>query len=105
MAKAARTFRVIELADGRMQVEYNAGAAPVPGTHSGNVLVYDSREALLSAMADAENQVSDELLVLIALADGWAKIDPSLANPASARGREMQLDLLGAANVVRVVNR
>lgn len=101
MPKAARTFEVEIDGDGAVRVKYNAGPTPLPIAWTGSELSYASRQELTNAIMSAEDSINEEMLVLMALADGWTKADPSMTSPQSAKKREMQLDLLGGNSVIK----
>lgn len=102
MAKAVQVHKITVLADGKVQVDYNAGPSPLPTEWQGSSLVYNSKQELANALQAAEESMSTETLVLIAVASGWTKSDPSMSNPTSAKLTEAQLDLTGAASAIKV---
>lgn len=105
MPRAARVDRVVIHADGQVQINYTAGETPLQITPSGQSFVYANRQALLAALEAAQDTINEEVLVLMGVAEGWTKADPSMVNPDTLVRREMQLDLVGGATVVRSVRR
>lgn len=105
MAKAVRIFSAAVNSDGTVDIRFNAGEAPVSGQWGGDVMTFASRQDLIDRMTAAQESVNVELLLLLGVADGWTKLDPSASNPANLRAREVQLDLAGAATPIRIQNR
>lgn len=102
MARAVKVFSVNVTPTGAVEIRYAEGQTPLPAEWGGQVLSYESRAALAAAMEAAQSDISTELLVLMALAEGWTKADPSMSVPSSMKAKEAQLDLTGGATAVRV---
>ena len=102
MAKAVKVFQAVANADGSIDVRYNAGQTPLPANWQGDVLTFDSRAHLQAAIVSAQDNVPTETLVMLAIADGWAKRFPDLNRVSDLSPREVQLDLEGATTPIRI---
>lgn len=102
MPRAVKVYGVNITPTGQVEVRYAEGQTPLPAEWGGQVLSYESRDALAQAMEAAQADVSTELLVLMAVAEGWTKTDPSMAAPATMKAKEAQLDLTGGVTAVRI---
>lgn len=100
MAKTVRTDRITVGTDGSVSVEFTAGQGPLPPP-GGSTFSYTSLQALYAAIQELEDNISDEMLMLIALSQGL-KTDPQMSNLANFRNRTAQLDLTGSGTVIRV---
>lgn len=98
--KNCRIDNVVTQPDGSLVVEFTVGAGPLPPP-AGRQLIFASRQALYQRLLDFEEQISDEDLALLALAQ-WSKNDQQMSNAALARGKLASLDLTGNGTVVRV---
>lgn len=102
MPRAVKVYGVNITSTGQVEVKYAEGPTPLPAEWGGQVLSFESRDALAQSMQAAQADISTELLVLIAVAEGWTKTDPSMAAPAAMKPKEAQLDLIGGATAVRI---
>ena len=100
MAKTVRIDKVTVLPDGQVTIDYTAGQGPLPAA-GGAQTVYPNIQALFAAISDYEDQIGDEALMFLALAQ-WVKSDPQMATPSLARNKMASLDLTGSGTVIRV---
>ncbi len=100
MAKTVRIDAVKTFPNGIVNVEYTTGQGPLPPP-SGQILEFGSVQELYAAIAQFEDEIADQQLVFLALAQ-WLKSDPQMANLLGAKNKTAQLDLTGSGTVIRV---
>lgn len=100
MAKTVRIDAVKIAPNGAVSVEYTAGQGPLP-TPSGQGINFDSMQDLYAAIAQYEDEIADNQLAFLALAQ-WIKSDPQMSTPGLAKNKSAQLDLTGSGTVIRV---
>lgn len=99
----ARLLRIdqVRLVDGKLHVAITSGRDAVQATPSKRVLVLGTKADVAARLVDFENSVSDEELVLLALA-AWRKTDATLSDLTAARGKTVQLSLSSGADLVQL---
>ncbi len=100
MAKTVRIDKVTVLSDGQVTIDFTTGQGPLAAS-GGSQTVYPNIQALYAAISEYEDQVGDDALMFLALAQ-WVKGDPQMATPSLARNKTASLDLTGSGTVVRV---
>lgn len=85
--------------DGRIEVKFTAGRAPLPLTAAGNSQIFSDRADLAQRLRAFEESLTEEQQLLFVLSLWW-KRDPNFADPRHGQGRSITVDLSGAASVL-----
>ena len=80
MGKTVRIDAVKVAQSGVVNVEYTVGEGPLPPA-SGISLEFPNMKSLYDAIAEQEVNISDQQMVLMALAS-WVKVDPQMVTPS-----------------------
>lgn len=91
----------VRLVDGGLHVAITSGRDALQATPSKRVLSFGTKAEVAARVAAFEDSISDEELVLLALAT-WRKADNTLADLTALRGKVVRLSLLSGSQLVLI---
>lgn len=92
MAKALRIDRLVLHPDGRVELVYTRGVAPLPVASGGEGIIWSSKADAVQALDDAASRLDAEDLLLMLLAV-WRRAHPDMTNVSLVIGKTITFDL------------
>lgn len=101
MALAIRIDKLALLPDGRVELVYTRGQAPLQAGTGGEGIIWSSKADAVAALDDAAERLNAQDLLLMMLAV-WRRAQPGMTNPSVVVGKTMTFDLLATGITITV---